>query len=74
MIVKSFELKKYNLKSNKYFLFYGNNKGLIEEVLETNIKSISKENIFNYEENEIIKNLENFEENISNKSFLKNRK
>ena len=74
MIVKSFELKKYDLKNNKYFLFYGNNKGLIEEVLETNIKSISKENIFNYEENEIIKNLENFEENISNKSFFEEQK
>ena len=34
MIVKYFELKKKNLNNFKYFLLYGNNKGLIEEIIE----------------------------------------
>ncbi len=74
MIVKFFELKKKNLDKTKYFLLYGNNKGLIEETYVKEIKPIKTKNIFNYEENEIIKNVENFEETILNKSFFDNEK
>ena len=34
MIIKHFELKKKNLKNFKYFLLYGNNKGLIEQTIQ----------------------------------------
>ena len=73
MIVKHFDLQK-NLKKNKYFLLYGNNKGLIEETLEKTIKPLLKGSIFSYEESEIIKNSETFQENIYNKSFFENEK
>ncbi len=73
MIVKHFELNKKNLKKHKYFLFYGNNKGLIEETVEKIIKPL-KNNVFKYDENEIIKDKESFKEKIANKSFFENER
>ncbi len=74
MILKFFELKKKNLKEIKFFLLYGNNKGLIEETYRKTIKPSKTGNIYNYDENEILKNLENFQETISIKSFFDNEK
>ena len=65
MIVKTFELKKIKLNSYRFFLIYGNNKGFIEEIVENNLKPILFENIYNYDENEILQNSENFEEDIA---------
>ena len=74
MIVKFFEIEKKNLKNYNFFLLYGNNEGLIKETLEKKIKPLFTKNIFKYEEIEIIKNPENFSENIYNKSFFENEK
>ena len=74
MIVKFFELKKRNLKEFRFFLLYGNNKGLIEETCNKVIKPIKNGNIFTYDESEIIKNIENFEETLLVKSFFDNEK
>ena len=67
-------LKKKNLKEIHFFLLYGNNRGLIEETLNKEIKPHKKGNIFTYDENEIIKNAERFEETVSVKSFFDNEK
>ena len=74
MIIKSFELKKKNLKDKKFFLLYGNNKGLIEETIQETLKPILATNIFSYEEADILKDVENFKENLINKSFFENEK
>ena len=74
MIIKFFELEKKNLKNVKYFLFYGNNKGLIQETIKNKFQQLAKDKIHKYEENEIIKNTETFIENICNKSFFENEK
>ena len=74
MIIKSFELRRKNLNKIKYFLLYGNNQGLIEETFQKIIKPNKTKNIYNYDENEIIKNIDNFEETISTKSFFENDK
>jgi len=74
MIVKFFELKKKNLKEFRFFLLYGNNKGLIEETCNKVIKPIKNGNIFTYDESEVIKNIENFEETLLVKSFFDNEK
>ena len=73
MILKSYELEKKKLDNYSFFLLYGNNKGLIEETIEKNFKSISK-NIFNYDESEILKNTNDFIEQILNKSFFDSEK
>jgi len=74
MIVKFFELKKKNLKEFRFFLLYGNNKGLIEETCNKVIKPIKNGNIFTYDESEVIKNIENFEETLLVKSFFDKEK
>ena len=74
MIIKFFELKKEKVNEIKFFLLYGNNKGLIEETYQKQIKPKKTQNVYTYDEDEIIKNLENFEENIFIKSFFENEK
>ena len=69
MIIKSYELKK-NLNNKKFFLLYGINSGLIEETIENIIKPSFSKNIYNYEENEILQNIDNFKEEVQNKSFF----
>ena len=74
MIFKFFELKNKKLGNYNYFLLYGNNSGLIEETINNQIKTVKTNNIFNYDEDEIIKNPNIFEENILNSSFFENEK
>ena len=69
MIVKIFELKKKKLDKFKFFLLYGNNRGLIKETIESYLKLILPKNINNYEESDILQNSENFKESLLNKSF-----
>ena len=74
MIVKHFELSKKISKKDKFFLLYGNNSGLIKEVIEKNLKPILYKKKFNYDESEILSNLSHFKEEILNKSFFENEK
>ena len=74
MILKQYELKKKLDKEKKFFLLYGNNKGLIEETIETILKPSFSKNIYNYDESEILSNIENFYDNLFNQSFFENDK
>ena len=74
MILKQYELKKKLDKEKKFFLLYGNNKGLIEETIETILKPSFSKNIYNYDETEILSNIENFYDNLFNQSFFENDK
>ncbi len=74
MIVKSFELNKKKLSEYNLFLLYGNNRGLLDEIITKNLKTSLPKNIFNYEEADILKNSENFKEEIFNNSFFENEK
>ena len=74
MIIKHYELKN-NLKGkNNYFLFYGQNSGLIEELINKDLKPALSKNIFNYDEQEILSDLGNFKEGLFNKSFFEDDK
>ena len=74
MIIKSFELDKIDFKQNKNYLFYGDNLGFIYEILEKKIKINFKENIYSYEENEILKNERDFFDKVLTHSFFENEK
>jgi len=74
MILKYFELNQKTISNRKYFLLYGSNKGLIEETVNNQLKSILPKNIHNYEETEILKNSNDFKESIFNKSFFEKEK
>ena len=74
MIVKFFELKNIKLSEKKFFLLYGNNQGHIEETINHYLKSIFTKNIYNYDESEILKDIDTFKENIFNQSFFDKEK
>tara|TARA_B100001057_G_C22709533_1_gene895139 strand:- start:54 stop:1043 length:990 start_codon:yes stop_codon:yes gene_type:complete len=74
MIVKLSDLMKDKKETRNFYLFYGSNIGQIEEVINNMLKPKFSKNIYNYDENEIISNISEFEENILNKSFFDNEK
>ena len=72
MIIKSYEIKKINLKKNKCILFYGKNEGHKNESI--NIIVEKKDTILNYDEKEILDNQDYFIENILTKSLFEDEK
>ena len=72
MILKSYDIKKLNLKTYSLFLFYGKNQGLKNDAL--NILTKNENNIQKYEEKEILDNENNFIENILSKSLFEKEK
>jgi len=74
MIVKNFELKKYLNDDFNLYLMYGDNTGLIEDTIQKTFKPLYLENIYDYEELEIISNSEKFYSEIFNSSFFNKKK
>ena len=74
MIIKSFELSKIDIKKNHFFLLYGLNEGHKRQVINDKFKKFFSENIYIYEENEILNNVDSFFSNILTKSFFENEK
>ena len=72
MIIKSYEIKKINLKKNKCILFYVKNEGHKNESIDIIIEK--KNTILNYDEKEILDNQDNFIENILTKSLFEDEK
>ncbi len=73
MISKYYEIEKFKNKTN-YFLFYGENEGHKQDVIQSNFAQFTKENIYKYTEKDIIENKQIFLENIYSKSFFENEK
>ena len=73
MISKYYEIGKLKNKIN-YFLFYGENEGQKQDVIQANFAKFTKENIYKYTEKDIIENKQIFLENIYSKSFFENEK
>tara|TARA_Y100000996_G_scaffold348187_1_gene286704 strand:+ start:1778 stop:2779 length:1002 start_codon:yes stop_codon:yes gene_type:complete len=74
MIVKYFDLEKNLKKDINYFLLYGPNSGFINETVDKILKPKLSKNIYNYDENEILSDSDNFKEQILNKSFFEDDK
>ena len=72
MIIKTHDLNKKI--DAKIFLFHGVNEGQKEEVLNTKLKPIYKDNIFKYYEKEVFSDTENFYNQILSKSFFEKNK
>ena len=73
MIVKSFELDKVKIKSY-FFLFYGENQGHKNQIIKDKFQINHKDSTYNYDENEILINKEDFFNNILSKSFFESEK
>jgi len=74
MIFKSYELNKINFSNYKIVLFYGENKGLIKDAVDKILLQSNCENIFRYNENEILSNLEIFYNQVFTSSFFETKK
>ena len=74
MILKSFELNKLNLKNHNYYLFYGDNEGLKEEIIKNLFEKNYLDKIDRYEEKEILDNKNDFFNTVLTKSFFDNEK
>ncbi len=73
MIIKTFEITKNNFDKQNFFLVYGENEGLKNEVIE-NLKKNFSENIENYDESQILADKEFFYEKIFNQSLFEKEK
>ena len=73
MIIKNFELVKINIKDFNLFLFYGDNQGFKDEIIE---KICQQKNLKKtlYFEKEVLSNKENFLNSISTQSFFEKEK
>ena len=74
MILKSFEIEKIKITDRKFFLFYGENQGHKNQIIEEKFKKEFKETIYSYEETEILSDKNIFFNNILSKSFFDNEK
>ena len=69
MIVKNFDLQRINLADFNIFLFYGENEGLKEDIINRLfLRSI--ETVKRYDENEILEKKDDIISSILNKSFF----
>ena len=73
MICKFYEIVKFKEKVN-FYLFYGENEGQKQEVIQANFAQFTKENTYKYNEKDVIENKKTFLENIYSKSFFENEK
>ena len=74
MIVKAFEIKKINFDKTRLFLFYGENEGYKNEIIKKRFEKNYPNQIYRYDEKEIIDKKNDFFYSILSKSFFDNKK
>ena len=74
MIIKTFELQKLKATKAKNFLFYGENDGYKNQIINDYFLTKFKKNVNKYDENEVLKNYDSFVSNLLNKSFFEENK
>ena len=74
MILKSFEINKLKLNNHKFYLFFGDNEGLKEEIIKNLFEKSYLDKIHRYEEKEILDNVVNFFNTVFTRSFFDNEK
>lgn len=70
MIIKHSDFQKNIIDNFNFFLFHGENEGLIEDKINKVLIPNCSKNLHRYDESEVLNNAENFKENIYNKSFF----
>ena len=73
MIIKTFEINKKKFDNQNFFLIYGDNEGLKNEIINI-LKQNFNGTVENLDETEIIKNLELFYEKLFNQSLFDKEK
>ena len=70
MILKSFEERKIDLNNQKIHLLYGENQGQINDFIKNVFRKNFKDEIFTYDEVEVIKKEDLVYEKLQTKSFF----
>ena len=70
MIIKSFEIEKIKSNKSNFILLYGTNQGYKNQIINEQFKKLFKGEILRFDENEILKNYEEFVANLMNKSLF----
>ena len=74
MVVKNFELNKISLEKHDLFLFYGENEGHKNEIINNIFNKLNNYKKIKYEENDVLDNYQNFISEIFNKSLFDEKK
>ena len=74
MIIKVFEFNKLKTSNYKFYLFYGKNEGLQNEIIKKYFVDKFEGQIDKYDENEFISNSETIFSELLNKSLFENEK
>jgi len=74
MITKYFEIQKINILINYAFLLYGDNDGLKNDIVKNIFEKNYQDNIYKYDEIEILNNREQFMVGLFSKSFFEDKK
>tara|TARA_B100000614_G_scaffold248940_1_gene257391 strand:- start:182 stop:1177 length:996 start_codon:yes stop_codon:yes gene_type:complete len=74
VIKKPFQINKIQLNENKFYLFYGVNEGQKNDKIYELLSSIDKNNIFKYDEKEILNDERIFFDQILTKSLFNDQK
>jgi len=74
MIFKAFETNKINFSKYNLYLFYGENEGYKNEIIKNKFEKIYTNQIYKYDEKEILENKSEFFNSILTKSFFENKK
>ena len=74
MIIKNNELHKFKATKCNLYLLYGENRGFKNQFINDTLSIDFKDNIFKYEENEVLSDYNNFITSILNRSFFEDKK
>ena len=74
MIIKTFELQKLKATKAQKFLFYGENEGYKDQIINEYFLKKFKNSTNRYDENEVLNNYDSFISNLLNKSFFEENK
>jgi len=74
MIVKNYQLEKDKIKKCNFYLLYGENEGLKNQIINNFLAIGFKDNINKYDEGEMIGNFDDFITQITHKSFFDEKK
>ena len=74
MIFKSYEISKINLSKYNLYLFYGENEGYKNEIIKNKFEILYTNQVYKYDEKEILENKNEFLNSILTKSFFEDKK
>ena len=74
MIIKNFEIRKIKLENYNFFLLYGSNQGFKRQIINEFFTSNFNGEIIRFDESEILKNKDNFIEELLNNSLFNDEK